>query len=200
MSPATCVSSARATIAAAAAVIREKVPFPWVLGYVCDHPCEDECRRGEVNQPVAIRELKRFAAEQDDGRVWKERSTPNESTEKRVAVVGSGPAGLTAAYCLRLQGHEVTVIEELPQAGGMLRYGIPEYRLPRHVLDGEIREIEGAGVRDRDRPAGRVSRRAPGTGLRRRSGSGRARTRGRSSAYREPGAKVCSWVRSSCAM
>jgi len=63
-----------------------------------------------------------------------------------VAVVGSGPAGLTAAYCLRLQGHEVAVIEELPQAGGMLRYGIPEYRLPRYVLDGEIREIEEAGI------------------------------------------------------
>jgi NADPH-dependent glutamate synthase beta subunit-like oxidoreductase/Pyruvate/2-oxoacid:ferredoxin oxidoreductase delta subunit len=132
--------------AAAAAVIREKVPFPGVLGYVCDHPCEDQCRRGEVNQPVAIRELKRFAADRDDGFSWKERSLPKEPTGKRVAVIGSGPAGLTAAYLLRLQGHDVTVIEELPQAGGMLRYGIPEYRLPRHVLDREIRDIEDAGV------------------------------------------------------
>ena len=132
--------------AGAAAVIREKVPFPWVLGYVCDHPCEDECRRRDVNQSVAIRELKRFAAEQDDGSVWSERAVPRERTGNRVAVVGSGPAGLTGAYLLRLQGHEVTVLEELPQAGGMLRYGIPEYRLPRHVLDREIREIEAAGV------------------------------------------------------
>jgi formate dehydrogenase (NADP+) beta subunit len=130
----------------AAAVIREKVPLPWVLGYVCDHPCEDECRRGQVNQPIAIRELKRFAVEQDDGTGWRQQSVPKESTGKRVAVVGSGPAGLTAAYCLRLQGHEVTVTEELPQPGGMLRYGIPEYRLPRDVLDREIEEIEKAGV------------------------------------------------------
>jgi NADPH-dependent glutamate synthase beta subunit-like oxidoreductase/ferredoxin len=130
----------------AAAVIREKVPFPWVLGYVCDHPCETGCRRGEVNEPIAIRELKRFAAEHDDGSVWKERTTPREATGRRVAVVGSGPAGLTAAYWLRLQGHEVTVYEALPRAGGMLRYGIPGYRLPRAVLDAEIREIAGAGV------------------------------------------------------
>lgn len=132
--------------AGAAAVIRERVPFPRVLGYVCDHPCEDECRRGEVNEPVAIRELKRLAAERDDGSVWRQRAAPKESTGKRVAVVGAGPAGLTAAYCLRSQGHEVTVIEELPRAGGMLRYGIPEYRLPRQVLDSEISEIEDAGV------------------------------------------------------
>jgi len=132
--------------AAAAAVIREKVPFPLVLGYVCDHPCEDECRRRDVNEPVAIRELKRFAAEQDDGNVWQERAVPKDSTEKRVAVIGSGPAGLTAAYLLRLQGHEVTVFEELPAAGGMLRYGIPEYRLPRTVLDQEIAVLQAAGV------------------------------------------------------
>jgi formate dehydrogenase (NADP+) beta subunit len=132
--------------AGAAAVVREKAPFPLVLGYVCDHPCEDQCRRGEVNEAVAIRELKRFAAEQDDGSVWTERATPKEDTGRRVAVVGSGPAGLTAAYCLRLQGHEVTVFEELPQAGGMLRYGIPEYRLPRAVLDREIGALAEAGV------------------------------------------------------
>lgn len=131
---------------AAAAVIREKVPFPLVLGYVCDHPCEDECRRGEVNQPVAIRELKRYAAEQDDGSVWRERAVPKSPTGKRVAVVGSGPAGLTAAYLLRLQGHDVAVLEELPLAGGMLRYGIPEYRLPRSAIETEIRAIEEAGV------------------------------------------------------
>ena len=131
---------------AATAVIREKVPFPWVLGYVCDHPCETECRRGEMNEPISIRELKRFAAEHDDDGTWREKITPDPSTGKRVAVIGSGPAGLTAAYYLRLQGHEVTVFESLPGAGGMLRYGIPEYRLPRDVIEREIREIEGAGV------------------------------------------------------
>ena len=132
---------------AAAAVIREKVPFPWVLGYVCDHPCETECRRGEVNEPISIRELKRFAAEHDDGSLWRDKMTPKDPTEKRVAVVGSGPAGLTAAYYLRLQGHDVTVFESLPAAGGMLRYGIPEYRLPRSVIDSEIKEIEAVGVK-----------------------------------------------------
>lgn len=131
---------------AAAAVIREKVPFPWVLGYVCDHPCETECRRGLVNEPISIRELKRFAAEHDDGSLWRDKIAPKDSTEKRVAVIGSGPAGLTAAYYLRLQGHEVIVFEALPAAGGMLRYGIPEYRLPRNVIESEIREIEAVGV------------------------------------------------------
>ena len=131
---------------AAAAVIREKVPFPGVLGYVCDHPCEAGCRRGEVNEPVAIRELKRFAAERDDGSVWKEASIPKPATERRVAVIGAGPAGLSAAYALRLQGHDVTVLETLPAAGGMLRYGIPEYRLPREMLESEIRDIQDAGV------------------------------------------------------
>ncbi len=131
---------------AAAAVIREKVPFPWVLGYVCDHPCETQCRRGEVNEPISIRELKRFAAEHDDGSLWRDKVIPRASTGKRVAVIGSGPAGLTAAYHLRLQGHEVTVFESLPGVGGMLRYGIPEYRLPRDVLEREVREIENAGV------------------------------------------------------
>ena len=131
---------------AAVAVIREKVPFPGVLGYICDHPCEDECRRGEINQSVSIRELKRFAAEHDREEAWKQRVAPASSTDKRVAVIGSGPAGLTAAYCLRLQGHEVTVFEALPEAGGMLRYGVPEYRLPRRVLDAEIKDIEETGV------------------------------------------------------
>lgn len=132
--------------ATAVAVIREKVPFPAVLGYICDHACEDKCRRGDVNEPVAIRALKRFAAENDSIGTWKQNAVPKDDTGKRVAVIGSGPAGLTAAYFLRLQGHEVTVFESLPQAGGMLRYGVPEYRLPRTVLDAEIRDIEEAGV------------------------------------------------------
>jgi NADPH-dependent glutamate synthase beta subunit-like oxidoreductase len=129
---------------AALAVIREKVLFPGVLGYVCDHPCEGVCRRGQVNQPISIRELKRFVAEQAGNTLPKIIKKP--STGKKVAFIGAGPAGLTSAYYLVLQGHAVTVYDALPLAGGMLRYGIPEYRLPRQVLDREIKYIESAGV------------------------------------------------------
>ena len=128
------------------AVIREKVPFPGVLGYVCDRPCEAECRRGEVNQPVSIRELKRFAAGHDDKKSWQRNVAAKPDTGKKAAIIGSGPAGLTAAYYLRNQGHAVTVFESLPLAGGMLRYGIPVYRLPRNILDGEIGDIIDRGV------------------------------------------------------
>jgi NADPH-dependent glutamate synthase beta subunit-like oxidoreductase/Pyruvate/2-oxoacid:ferredoxin oxidoreductase delta subunit len=132
--------------AAATAVIREKVPFPGVLGYVCDHPCENVCRRGEINQPVSIRELKRFAVEHDESRPWEMNLNKKPTTGKKVAIIGAGPAGLTAAYYLARQGHAVTIFEGLPLAGGMLRCGIPEYRLPRDVLDREIKYIENTGV------------------------------------------------------
>lgn len=131
--------------AAAAAVIREKVPFPLTLGYVCDHPCEEVCRRGEVNTPVSIRELKRFAAEHDD-ETWQDSIDFKPASGKRVSVIGSGPAGFTVAFYLALQGHEVTVFEALPLAGGMLRYGIPDYRLPKQVIDREIEEMKRIGV------------------------------------------------------
>jgi formate dehydrogenase beta subunit len=131
---------------AAAAVIREKVPFPGVLGYVCDRICEEVCRRGEVNEPVSIRELKRFAAEHDEGKLWAGNSGQKPATGKRIAIIGSGPSGLTAAYYLCNQGHAATVFESLPAAGGMMRFGIPEYRLPKNVLDGEIQEIIDTGV------------------------------------------------------
>ena len=132
--------------AEATAVIREKVPFPKVLGYVCSHPCEDVCRRGEVNEAISIRNLKRFTVENDHDRLWERNSQKTPPTEKRVAVVGSGPAGLTAAFYLAKLGHEVTVFESLPLAGGMMRYGIPAYRLPRDILDQEILDIEKMGV------------------------------------------------------
>ncbi len=132
--------------AAAAAVIREKVPFPGVLGYVCDRPCEDVCRRGEINQAISIRELKRYAVENDENESWAKNVKKKPPTGKKVAVVGAGPSGLTAAYYLALGGHEVTVYEGLPAAGGMLRYGIPEYRLPRKVLENEIKYIQNTGV------------------------------------------------------
>ena len=130
----------------ATAVIREKVPFPRVLGYVCDHPCEMACRRSEVNEAISIKELKRFAAERDDAKLWKKNSQKAPPTDKRVAIVGSGPTGLTAAYYLSKLGHSVTILEALPFPGGMMRVGMPEYRLPRDVLNSEIKEIENAGV------------------------------------------------------
>lgn len=132
--------------AEATAVIREKAPFPKVLGYVCNHPCEEVCRRREINEAISIRELKRFAAENDHERLWEKNVRKAPSTDKRVAIVGSGPAGLTAAYYLARLGHRVTVFESLPLPGGMMRYGIPVYRLPRKVLESEIQDIEKAGV------------------------------------------------------
>jgi len=129
----------------ALAVIREKVPFPGVLGRVCIHPCEQACRHSQLNDPICIKFLKRFAADHDSG-LWKQNSKVAPPTGKRVAVVGSGPAGLTAAYYLAKLGHSATVFEALPQAGGMMRVGIPDYRLPREILDAEIKEIEEAGV------------------------------------------------------
>jgi NADPH-dependent glutamate synthase beta subunit-like oxidoreductase/Pyruvate/2-oxoacid:ferredoxin oxidoreductase delta subunit len=129
----------------ALAVIRQKVPFPGVLGRVCFHPCEQVCRRGQLTEPVAICSLKRFVADQDTG-FWKTGVKPAPSTGKQVGIIGSGPAGLAAAYYLARLGHQVTVFESLHEPGGMMRAGIPAYRLPRVVLDAEIEEIKKAGV------------------------------------------------------
>ncbi len=130
----------------ALAVIREKVPFPGVLGRVCIHPCEGECQRGKINEsPLQIRLLKRYAADYGDDK-WKLKSKKLSLTGKKVAVVGAGPAGLTAAYYLAKAGHSVTVFEAQPKPGGMMLLGIPEYRLPRNILDGEINEITSVGV------------------------------------------------------
>ncbi|OGN87356.1 MAG: ferredoxin [Chloroflexi bacterium RBG_13_46_14] len=131
---------------AAAAVIREKVPFPEVLGYVCNSPCEDVCRRGEVNEAMSIKELKRFAAGNDEEQIWLANSVKKPETGEKVAIIGSGPAGLTAAYYLANQGHAVTVYESQPLAGGMMRFGIPEYRLPKEILDKEIEIIKNKGI------------------------------------------------------
>ena len=137
---------ARGKYSEALAVIREKVPFPGALGRVCIHPCEQACRREDLNAPICIKFLKRFAADNDTG-LWKKNSKVARPTGKKVAVVGAGPAGLTAAFYLAKRGHAVTVFEALPQTGGMLRVGIPAYRLPREILDAEIKEIENVGVK-----------------------------------------------------
>jgi len=126
-------------------VIRETVPFPLILGLVCDHPCEEVCRRNELGGSIAIRDIKRFVAERDTGR-WKKKLTIHKDTGKKVAIVGGGPAGLTTAWFLRLKGHTVTVFEALKNAGGMMFSGIPRYRLPLDVLNNEIKEIEDIGV------------------------------------------------------
>lgn len=131
--------------AEALSVVREKAPFPLSLGYVCGRFCEEVCRRGEVNDAVNIRALKRFAA-MHGGAFWKSRVMPVEPTGKKVAVIGSGPAGMTAAYYLTRKGHKAVIFEKLPVAGGMLRTGIPDYRLPPEIVAGEIQTILDAGV------------------------------------------------------
>lgn len=129
----------------ATAVIREKVPFPEVLGSVCTHACESECKRNELGEPVSICKLKRAAATVESG-AWKERVRKDAPTGKKVAVIGAGPAGLTAAYYLAKKGHEVTVFEKNAKAGGQCRYGIPAYRLPDDLLDREIATVLEAGI------------------------------------------------------
>lgn len=131
---------------AALELVKDKIPLPASLGRVCPHPCETECRRGLIDEPVSIQWLKRFAADQDlmSDDIFIPECDPD--TGKRVAVIGGGPMGLSAAYFLRQKGHGVTVFEAMPKAGGMLRYGIPEYRLPKEVLDEEILTIEKMGV------------------------------------------------------
>lgn len=129
----------------ALSIIRETVPLPGVLGRVCGRPCEAVCRRGEVNEPVAICALKRHAADSATGsRARDLHAAP--ATGKKAAVIGAGPAGLTAAFYLKMGGHAVTVFDSHEEPGGMLRYGIPSYRLPRAVLDREIRDILDLGV------------------------------------------------------
>lgn len=129
----------------ATAVVREKVPFPETLGSICSHACESECKRNELGAPVSICKLKRAAASRDSG-AWKARSVKEAPTGKKAAVIGAGPAGLTAAYYLAKKGHDVTVFEKNEKAGGQCRYGIPAYRLPDELLDKEIADILEAGM------------------------------------------------------
>ncbi|MCK9376775.1 MAG: FAD-dependent oxidoreductase [Syntrophobacterales bacterium] len=125
-------------------LIMERLPLPGVLGRVCPHPCESKCRRQEVDEPVAICSLKRFAADQVD--LAGLNPPLVEAKSEKVAIIGAGPAGLTCAYHLARRGYRPTIFEALPKAGGMLRVGIPDYRLPKTVLDQEIDNILRLGV------------------------------------------------------
>lgn len=130
-------------------IIKEDNPLPLICGRVCPHPCEAACKRGEKDEPVAINPVKRFAADQDlkmrlNGKGFKPK--PAATKDKKVAVVGAGPAGLTCAYYLAVEGYQVTIFEKLPVAGGMLAVGIPDYRLPKHILRDEVDQIVELGV------------------------------------------------------
>lgn len=127
-------------------LIKEQLPLPASIGRVCPHPCETACRRKLVEEPISIAALKRFAADKDlAGESYLPKKAP--ATGKKVAIIGGGPAGLTMAYYLAQKGHAAEIFEAMPKAGGMLRYGIPEYRLPKAVLDKEISIIEKMGVK-----------------------------------------------------
>ncbi len=125
-------------------VLMQDNPMPAVHGRVCYHPCEDACNRGQLDQAVSIHAVERFLGDEALKQGWTVDCAP--ATGKHVLVIGAGPSGLSAAYHLRRMGHEVTVREAGPMAGGMMRFGIPKYRLPRDVLDGEIARIMGLGV------------------------------------------------------
>ncbi len=127
-------------------LFRDDHPFPAVCGRVCHHPCEEVCTRGEVEQPIAIRELHRFLADWELAQGELVVPEVAETRDEKVAIVGSGPAGLTTAGFLARQGYRVTVFEKMPVAGGMMAFGIPEYRLPRDILAREISVIEEMGV------------------------------------------------------
>lgn len=130
----------------AVALVKEKLPLPASIGRVCPHPCEKACRRQLVEQPISIAHLKSFAADEDLKSGDKFMPELAASTGKTVGIIGGGPAGLTAAYFLSAKGHKVTVYDAMPQMGGMLRYGIPQYRLPKEVLDEEIASIAELGA------------------------------------------------------
>ena len=132
--------------AEALALIREKLFLPATLGRICAHPCEDKCKRGEMKHPLSVAALKRFAADNyDNEEKWD--LAIAQDTGKRIAIIGAGPAGAQAALDLHKKGHEVTIYDRLPVVGGMLRVGIPEYRLPRDIIDFEYSLLDKIGVK-----------------------------------------------------
>ena len=126
-------------------VLTQDNPLPAVMGRVCYHPCEDACNRAQVDEAVGINSVERFLGDEAIKRNWRF-TPPEQKTGKRVLVVGAGPSGLSAAYHLRRMGHAVAIHDAGPAAGGMMRFGIPKYRLPRDVLDAEIKRILDLGV------------------------------------------------------
>ncbi len=129
----------------AVAILREKIPFPTVCADACFAPCEDVCAYKQFGDPIAIRAIKRAAVDKG-GEGWKKCKKPSAKSGKKVAVVGAGPAGMTAAYYLSAKGHEVTLFDAFPKAGGMMRYGIPMYRVPEERLDKDVNVILEQGV------------------------------------------------------
>jgi 2-oxoacid:acceptor oxidoreductase delta subunit (pyruvate/2-ketoisovalerate family) len=125
--------------------LTENNPLPAVMGRVCYHPCEGACNRGQIDAAVGINSVERFLGDEAIKRGWTF-AAPSKETGKRVLVVGAGPSGLSAAYHLRRAGHQVTIMEAGPLAGGMMRFGIPKYRLPRDILDAEVKRITDMGV------------------------------------------------------
>lgn len=119
-------------------IIKEQLPMPLSIGRVCPAFCEEECRRQVIDESIAIRQLKRFAADYDSQDYWNYVPEREENKDKRIAIIGGGPSGLSCGYYLTSKGYQVKVFESMPQAGGWLRYGIPEYRLPKEILDTEI--------------------------------------------------------------
>ncbi len=128
----------------ALSLIMDRLPLPGTIGRICPHPCETDCRLQEVDEPIAICDLKRFVADAVDWDTLPVPDVPKKS--QAVAIVGAGPSGLSCAYHLALQGYKAVIFEAAPEAGGWLRYGIPEYRLPREVLKREVDYIQRCGV------------------------------------------------------
>ncbi len=127
-------------------LIKEENPLPAICGRVCHHPCESACTRGQLDEPVAIDSIKRFVADRELNAEKRYIPETKDTKNERVAVIGSGPAGLSCAYYLVREGYGVTVFEKLPIPGGMLSVGIPDYRLPRDVIAAEIQVIRDMGV------------------------------------------------------
>ena len=127
-------------------LIKREMPFPAICGRVCPHPCETKCNRGSVDKPIAIEALKRFLADTDLSSDMPYAPPKKAEKAEKVGIIGAGPAGLTAAYYLAIEGYPVTIFEKLPVAGGMMAVGIPEFRLPRDILQAEIDQIKELGV------------------------------------------------------
>lgn len=130
----------------AVGIIREKVTFPHTLGYICNHLCQTGCKHKAVGEPLSIRDLKRFAVENDVDKTWKDKGFQKPRTGKKVAVIGAGPCGMTAAYYLNKLGHDVKVFEKRPQLGGPMTSGMPAYRLPLEAVQAELQYIVDSGV------------------------------------------------------